>query len=454
MKKFFLLLLIFCFSTVYSQITINGDLSESEYVSIGTKQNSNNGFGDAIDVSKIVYYVDSTYLFLGVEGKLDVSNNNGIGIWINVSGSGSPNGKTAGQSLGIQSSGGHYIGAGNNSANVNFKADFEVDYMLAFNPGGGSSNVYFDAAKHVSTSVIEYQGTCDQSGNSATNSNASGNVFTQNSITFAFNNSGTSNKGLELRIPLTELGADTSHSIEVFAFVVSATAYFSDVTVPGNVSGGNLGFNPNFGSISGGPYHTNPTPLPVQLNSFYSFFNNGAVNLYWSTATEVNNYGFEIEKRKADLKSKNIKDIEWKSIGFVQGNGNSNSLKIYSFIDKDITSGVYYYRLKQIDFDGTINYSDEIKVVVNFKPEVADIKVYPNPFNPVTKLKYQIPEAGKVRLTIYDLLGRELKILTEDFLEEGIYETQFNADNLPSGIYLAVLNINGKNFTKKLQLVK
>lgn len=453
MRKTFTIFLIFFISTAFSQITINGDLTESAYTTIGTKQNSNNGFGTNIDVSKIVYYVDTTYLYLGVEGKLDVTNNNGIGLWINVTGTGSPSGKSSGQSLGIQSTSGHYIGA-NNTSNVNFKADFEVDYMFAFNPGSGSSYVYFDAAKHVTSSVIEYQGSCDQLGNSATNSSAGGSVFSQNSITFAFNNSGTSNKGLELKIPLSQLGATTSHSIEVFAFVVSSTAYFSDVTVPGNVSSGNLGFNPDFSSLIGGLYHTNSSPLPIQLNSFYSIFNNGAVNLYWSTATEVNNYGFEIEKRKVDLRTKSINDKEWKTIGFVQGNGNSNSLKIYSFVDKDVTSGVYYYRLKQIDFDGTINYSDEIKVVVNFKPEVADIKVYPNPFNPVTTLKYQIPEAGKVRLTIYDLLGRELKTLTEEFLEEGIYETQFIADDLPSGIYLAVLNINGKIFTQKLQLVK
>lgn len=454
MKKTFTIFLIFFISTAFSQVTINGDLSESEYLSIGTKQNNNQGFGSNIDVSKIVYYVDGSYLYLGVEGKLDVSNYNGIGVWINISGSGSPTGKSAGQALGIQSSSGHYIGANNDSSYVNFKADFEVDYMFAFNPGASSSYVYFDAAKHVTSSVIEYQGSCDQSGTSATNSNASGSVFSQNSITFAFNNSGNTNKGLELKIPLNQLSATTSHLIEVFAFVVSNTAYFSDVTVPGNVSNGNLGFNPDFSTLSGGYYHTGSQPLPVELNSFYSIFTNGTVNLYWSTATEVNNYGFEIEKRKADLKSKHINDKEWKSIGFVQGNGNSNSLKIYSFVDKDVTSGVYYYRLKQIDFDGTINYSDEIKVVVNFKPEVADIKVYPNPFNPVTTLKYQIPEAGKVRLTIYDLLGRELKTLTEEILEEGIYETQFIADDLPSGIYLAVLNLNGKNFTQKLQLVK
>ncbi|MEW6062369.1 MAG: hypothetical protein AB1600_10575, partial [Bacteroidota bacterium] len=299
MKKV-LLSIVFYVTISVAQPTIDGSLDDAQYITIATKQNSNAGFGSSIDVSKIVYYPDATnsFLYLGVVGKLNTSSTDAIGIWLNVSGTGSPSGKAAGQPLGIQSTGGSYIGAGNNASNINFKADFEVDYMFAFNPGGANTSVYFDAAKHVSSSVIEYQGSCDQSGTSATNSSAAGAVFSQNSITFAFNNSGAANKGLELKIPFSAINATSSNSIEVFAFVASSTAYFSDVTVPGNVTGGNSAFNVDYGSISGGFYHsTPPSLLPVELTSFTANAIGKNVVLKWNTATEVNNAGFEVERK-------------------------------------------------------------------------------------------------------------------------------------------------------------
>ncbi len=236
---------------LFSQITVNGTLDESNYVLIASKLNNNQGFGSNIDITAIVYYADvsNSVLYLGIKGKLDVSNNNGIGILLNISGTGSPAGRAAGSTLG-GGGGYHYIGANDGP---NFKAGFEVDYMFAFNPGSGSSSVYFDAAKwNGDTKTMEYQGSCNQTGTSAQNSQATGGVFAQNSITFAFNNSGGSNTGLEMAIPFAQIGANNNMSIQILAFVVSNTAYFSNVTIPGNVSGSNLGFNPDFGTLSGG----------------------------------------------------------------------------------------------------------------------------------------------------------------------------------------------------------
>ncbi|MER3525405.1 MAG: hypothetical protein C4326_15530, partial [Ignavibacteria bacterium] len=262
--------------SVFAQPSVDGNLGDSQYILLASKLNSNQGFGANIDVTKIYYYPDvvGQKLYLGVAGKLNVSTNDGIGVWLNVNGTGSPSGKPFGQNLGIQNSGGHYIGAANSGVNIAFRADFEVDYMFAFNPGSSSTTVYFDAAKHVGTSALEYQGSCNQSGTSATNSSAGGTVFAQNQITFAFNNGGGPTQGLEMAIPFEQIGATSAMGIEVFAFVVSSAAYFSDVTVPGNVSNGNPGYNADFSTMGNGPYHTTTGgALPVSVSSFTARIN-------------------------------------------------------------------------------------------------------------------------------------------------------------------------------------
>lgn len=456
MKKLPLFVLFFV-AIAFSQPTVDGSLDDAEYITIATKQNSNAGFGSNIDVSKIVYYPDPTnsFLYLGIVGKLDVTNNNGIGVWLNVTGTGSPSGKAAGQSLGIQSSGGHYIGAGNNGSNVNFKADFEVDYMFAFNPGGGSSNVYFDAAKHVTSSVIEYQGSCDQSGSSSTNSSATGTVFSQNSITFAFNNSGAANKGLELKIPFSAINATSSHSIEVFAFVVSSTAYFSDVTVPGNVTGGNTGFNADYSVLSGGSYHSTPaSSLPVELTSFTANAVGKNVVLKWNTATEINNAGFEVERKVSSLDF--ARNSQWENIGFVEGYGTVNTPQEYTFIDSKISAGTYLYRLKQIDRDGKFEYSPQVEVTVAHLPnEFTLLQNYPNPFNPTTAIQFAIPTTQFATLKVYTALGQEVATLFSGIAEGNkMHTVEFNGSTLPSGVYFYALKTKDRNEVKKLTLLK
>ncbi len=444
------------------QFVIDGNMKDDLYISLATKQNSNSGFGSAIDVSEIKYYndADNEMIYLGVIGKLNTGSTDGIGIWLNTDSDSPLSGASAGTALGI-TGGGHYID-GDAGSHLNFKADFEVDYMFALNPGASSSNVYFDAATQLSSAAAHYQGACDQAGTSATNSSADGTVFTQNAITFAFDNSAGSTTGFEVALPYSELGISSLDNLEVFAFVVSSTAYFSDVTVPGDITTGNPGQDVDFGSLSGGDFHAGTAPVPVELNSFVANINGDKVTLTWRTATEVNNYGFEIQRQAVSNENS-----EWEAIGFVEGAGNSNSPKSYSFTDNVSASGKYSYRLKQIDLDGTFEYSDVVEVNIGTPVKFELSQNYPNPFNPTTTISYSIPSviarspamAGtqsivNVALTVYNALGQKVATLVNKEQAPGNYTVQFDATDLASGVYFYTLHAGKFVATKKMILMK
>jgi len=187
-------------------------------------------------------------------------------------------------------------------------------------------------------------------------------------------------------------------------------------------------------------------PLPVELTSFTAETNAFNVILNWQTATEVNNYGFDVERK--------ITKGDWSKIGFVEGHGNSNSSKSYKFTDnKPFGSSKFIYRLKQVDNDGTYEYSDEIEVEI-VPAEFAIYQNYPNPFNPTTKIRYQLPKESKVIIKIYDILGSEVVTLLNEKKEPGVYEVDFMASHLPSGTYIYRI-IAGKFVeTKKMILLK
>lgn len=440
-------------SLTIAQPTINGDLSDAQYISIATKQNSNAGFGGSIDVNEIVYYPDfaNSILYLGIKSKLDTGNDNGLGVFLNISGTGSPTGVAPGTELGFDGAG-HYMDGESGGTNDNFKADFEVDYMFAFNPGGGNTTVFWDASKLIGGNTAEYQGSCDQSGTATTNSNAGGGIFSQNSVTFAYNNSGGANNGLEISIPFSELGASTVMNVNAFAFIVSSSGFFSDVTVPGNVTGGNPGFNADFSTLSGSPYNSGNQALPVELTLFSSAVNGNVVTLYWETATELNNFGFEVER--ALFSTTPVE--KWEKIGFVEGSGNSSSPKEYSFTDENLSSGVYAYRLKQIDHDGSFEYSEIVEVDVTNIPNgfVLD-QNYPNPFNPSTTIRFAIAETELVELKVFDPLGNEVATLFNGIADGGrIYEAVFDAANYSSGIYFYRLETKEKVESRKMLLIK
>lgn len=194
--------------------------------------------------------------------------------------------------------------------------------------------------------------------------------------------------------------------------------------------------------------------LPVQLIYFYADSYIDSIVIQWGTATETENYGYNLERSISS-----INNFEW--LAFISGNGNSNSPKFYSYTDTLIDSNkVYYYRLKQIDTNGSFKYSDTI--TVNYLTSVEDEQMqnygfklfqnYPNPFNPNTNISFQILEPSEVKLLVYNSLGQLIKILIDDELETGYYNYNFNANNLSSGVYFYQL-IVGKNTLTRMMIL-
>ncbi|HRE41794.1 MAG TPA: hypothetical protein PLG90_10725 [Ignavibacteria bacterium] len=221
---------------------------------------------------------------------------------------------------------------------------------------------------------------------------------------------------------------------------------------PGSPSG--YGYATGLTSFSLFAITSSDAPLPVELASFTATANRNSVDLKWATATEVNNSGFELER-------KTVGTEVWSKIGSVSGAGNSSTLKNYSFSDRNLTTGKYNYRLKQIDFNGNFEYynlSSEIIVGVPSNFELS--QNYPNPFNPSTKINYDLPFDSKVSLKVYDMLGKEVySVLNSELKTAGYYTSQLNFGSLASGTYfyrIIAIGVNGQEFvtTKKMQLVK
>ena len=186
--------------------------------------------------------------------------------------------------------------------------------------------------------------------------------------------------------------------------------------------------------------------VPVELTSFSAGSNGADVELTWSTATETNNQGFQVEKMNAAG--------TFEQIGYVAGFGTTTEPKAYSFTDSKLDAGTYSYRLKQIDFDGSYEYSDVVEVEVSIPAVYSLDQNYPNPFNPSTTIKYSIAEDGFVKLAVYNMLGEEVATIVNTTQKAGKYEVNFNASQLSSGVY--VYRIEAANFTtsKKLMLLK
>lgn len=191
----------------------------------------------------------------------------------------------------------------------------------------------------------------------------------------------------------------------------------------------------------------NSAALPVELTSFSAQPMQKLIRLQWNTATELNNAGFEIERKQYS---------EWSKIGFVEGHGTTNSSQEYSYTDKGLTPGKYMYRLRQIDRDGKFEYSPEIEAYVSLAESDFSLSPnYPNPFNPTTNISFAVKERQFVSLKIFNLVGQEVATLVNGVIEPNVLQTvQFNGKDLSSGVYFYSLTTKDRHEIRKLMLMK
>ena len=223
---------------------------------------------------------------------------------------------------------------------------------------------------------------------------------------------------------------------------IAGTWYYSPVIdIEGNPRPDPAGSMPDMGASE------NPlgSPVPVELTSFTATAQNDFVELNWTTATEINNQGFEVQRSTTNS--------EFVTVGFVEGNGTTTEEHHYSFKDKDV-SGFLRYRLKQVDFDGSYEYSDivEVEVLGNVSYELA--QNYPNPFNPVTNISYTLPTESQVKLSIYNPLGELVETIVNEKQDAGKYDAVWNAGNHPSGVYIYTLDAVSLNGSKQTKISK
>lgn len=408
MKKIFTLLsLTACVAgTAFGQITVDGILNEASYATIATRGTASPSFGPDIDATSIKVAQSAGFVYIGVTGFLDPANSNAIGLVLNFSSASHPaavDGADAGTDLIFTPA----PMAFTNYMNYSLKTAFEVDYMFALNPGGTATSCFVNAGKKVGTAAESYLGDIEQTGFPTPDIGVT--FFASSGVSMAFKRSiGNANAGFEMKIPFSALGLPNSAqlSVQAFAFVVSADAYYSNITIPGTPTTGQLGQNGtggnaappsiNFATVPGGPYYSNPaTVIPVEMVRFDAKTVNNTVKLNWLTASERNNAYFNIER------SANGRD--WSNIGQVKGNGTTSKATNYGFADETPLATINYYRLKQVDTDGKSSYSPTVSV--NFKGNGKQMSVFPNPANDrLTVVSERFDTEGVVE--IYDLAGR------------------------------------------------
>ena len=196
------------------------------------------------------------------------------------------------------------------------------------------------------------------------------------------------------------------------------------------------------------------SPVPVELYSFSARISHSKnIILEWSTKAESNNYGFELQRRSNESRG------QFERIGFVKGNGTAEKSKNYHFVDKSLPGGMYYYRLKQIDFDGSYQFSNTIEVTIILPYNFHLHQNYPNPFNNSTVITYNLPMNSHVELTIYDVIGHKVYRLIDLFQTKGKYSVKWDAKDflgreVGSGVYYYKIKTASFTEFRKMMLLK
>jgi hypothetical protein len=198
--------------------------------------------------------------------------------------------------------------------------------------------------------------------------------------------------------------------------------------------------------------HWRDVPLPVELTTFQAFAGDGQVKLHWRTESEMNNNHFVIYKRKAG-------EEVFRELTEIPGHGTTTEPHDYEYVDRFVRNGITYeYQISDVDIAGRETIHEQI---ASATPSAAVIPMefvldapYPNPFNPTTTIRYDVKETGLVTLKVFDLLGREVAILVHGTVPAGSYSVEWNAGDLPSGVYLCRMEADGFQQTRKVVLLK
>jgi hypothetical protein len=251
------------------------------------------------------------------------------------------------------------------------------------------------------------------------------------------------------------VGKDQHSYVEMPHFVAANNLHINNL-IPTNIESGGIpiaGIETDFdGDLRNaskpdiGADEINGIVVPVELLSFIAEAENQKVVLRWTTATELNNNGFEIQRK--------VVESDFVTVGFVRGEGTSTNQREYSYIDKDLADGKYFYRLKQVDYNGTYEYTNTIEVDVRSLNEYALEQNYPNPFNPTTTIGYVLKDRSNAKLILLNAIGEEMAVLVNEEQDKGFHKVEFNAANLPSGVYFYQLKAGDFMSVKKMLLIK
>lgn len=437
------------FSAINSVPSLDGYCADPAYTNLSSFTSMRNGFGDDNELKTLKYYNDGTDIYVGITGELTANDN--LILFFNFSGYGGRGGNTLGNS-------GSDAGVFKNIGGA--RMDFDVDFAIAMNEGNSGTNFFIDACRYGNPTAVVAQGALGNTGSQLGLSGTfnAGTVFGgTGNLTVAYHSGFTSDslRGIEMKIPLSAFaGVNSTHTLELFAVIVSSGGVFSNECIPGDPGETNPGMNPNFNLLTGGGFHTGITALPVQLSAFSATSTEREVVLNWTTETEENAYQFVVERKGAE-------DPDFSLIGEVPASGNSNSPKQYTFTDRSLNSGVIAYRLRMIDNDGTYEYSNTIEAEISVPSAFGLSQNYPNPFNPTTKIDYQLPLDSFVRLDLYTITGELVRTLVQAEQKAGYHTVPVSAtEGMSTGVYVyrlhAVAGGSAKPYTsvKKMVLIR
>lgn len=294
--------------------------------------------------------------------------------------------------------------------------------------------------------------------NGVTWQNKAGSRFDPGTSTVIFNGSGSQD------LIIDTASTFSLNNVRILSPFVSITG---NLVVTGNCevaegssvfveAGGSLTIQGTFTGDPSSVQGDGSVSLPVQLTSFTVAARRLEAILQWSTATEVNNYGFEIERRTVQGSFKARGNEEWTVVGFVRGAGTSTMPREYAFRDSRIEAGRYAYRLRQVDFDGSFSYTSAAEIEIgSAAKELALGSNYPNPFNPETSIEFTVPREGRATLTVYNMIGQEVATLFDGVAEAGkIHRVTFSGSSMPSGLYFYRLEFGSTTIVKRMMLLK